>query len=199
MRTYPEAFDRKTVMRISRLIKALEQLNDPRTGYKRYTYEIQECLRSGLLMAALSVSTALLELFIRDLVVAHRITRQFAGDMGFRGQIERETESDRQMGFAKMLDELQIPPLVLEPHDVQHLREFYERTRIPLAHGLVRRLTSSAESEGDDLSDLFAALARSTGLEYRIEDGAIIAVEFVVRIMVKYRPWLLRRLSVEQV
>ena len=64
-------------------------------------------------MAAMCVSTALLELFIRDLVIAHRITRQFAGDMKYRGQVERETESDRQMGFSKMLDEL--TPLVTEP------------------------------------------------------------------------------------
>jgi len=175
------------------MIKFVHKLGHKSGLYKFYIAEIQGCLSGGLLLAAAALSAALLELFVRDLAVARRIV--LSGDTGsverLRGRVERELEEDRQMGFAKMLDELRVT--VLEPGDKDELRNFYDQTRVPLAHGLVRRLTGSPFG-ANEIDDLFSDLARRSVLENRIiEDGAIQDVQFVVGIMKKYQPWLLRR------
>jgi hypothetical protein len=91
-----------------------------------------------------------------------------------------------------MLKELQLT--VIRPGDATKLREFYDQTRIPLAHALVRRLTSHlpGQEEGE-VDDLFSDVARRSSLEDRLEDGAISEVGFVIQIMKTYQPWLLRR------
>ncbi|HTT20907.1 MAG TPA: hypothetical protein VMG82_18375 [Candidatus Sulfotelmatobacter sp.] len=192
LRSYTEAFEPEKVASISRLIDELDHLSDFRTGYKLYTSEIQGCLTGGLLLAAGSVSCALLELFVRDLTVAHRVHSRYEGDMRLRGRVEREIEGDRHFGFSEMLKELQLT--VITPGDATKLREFYDQTRIPLAHALVRRPTSHLPGhEVDELDDLFSDLARRSSLEDRLEEGALIEVGFVIGIMKTYQPWLLRR------
>jgi hypothetical protein len=192
LRSYKEAFEPEKVASISRLIDELDHLTDFRTGYKLYTSEIQGCLTGGLLLAAGSVSCSLLELFVRDLTVAHRILSRYGGDMRLRGRVEREIEGDRNLGFSEMLKELQLTVIRLE--DATKLREFYEETRIPLAHALVHRLTPHLPGhEEAEVDDLFSDLARRSGLEDRLEDGALIEVGFVIQIMKTYQPWLLRR------
>jgi hypothetical protein len=192
VRSYEESFEPKQVNRISALIDDLDELGESPPGYWLYTSEIQRCLYAGLLLAAVSVSSSLLELFVRDLEVARRVLTQHDGDKSMYGMVERLLEEDRLVGFSAMLNELQ--PLVVTPGDAAELRQFYDLTRIPVAHALVRRLTSKRPL-GDRLDDLFAGSARNRGLEDRLEDAALDEVEFVVRIMKKYRPWLLRRLA----
>jgi hypothetical protein len=188
LRSYKVAFEPDRVARILRLMDELEQLGKLRAGYKVYISEIQGCLSGGLLLAAASVSYSLLELFVRDLDVMYVIALRHGGDVGLRGRVERELETDRKMGFAEMLKDLR--GAVIEVDDVDKLREFYEHTRIPLAHGLVRRLTAQLPDEFDDM---FAEVMRHGKLEERIEDGALGDTEFVVMTMKKYVPWLLRR------
>src|SRR2546430_10690705 len=136
-RSYKQAFGPKKVAAISALLEELEHLDDG-TGYRLYISEIQGCLQVGLLLAAVSVITPLIELFARDLTVAHRILRHHEGNMKLKGQVERELEAQRELGFSKMLEELQ--PTVIKPGDAKKLREFYEETRVPFAHALIRRL-----------------------------------------------------------
>jgi len=188
LRSYEESFEPGKVKVISELIDDLDELGDSFT-YKLYTSEIQRCLSAGLLLAAVSVSTSLLELFVRDLSVAQRILLRHGGDMKLKGRVERELEEDRQAGFHTMLEALQ--PTVTTSEDTASLREFYNQTRIPLAHALVRRLVSPHNQVGDEIDDLLGFSHRS--LEDRFEDGAIDEVRFVVQIIKKYRPWLLRR------
>ena len=190
LRSYKKIFSPKRVTTISALLEELDDLNDP--GYKLYTSEIQGCLLGGLLLAAVSLTTPLLELFVRDLTVAYRIVRHHDGNMKLRGKSEREIEADRNLGFSQMVDELKLT--VLKPEDGAKLRTFYEETRIPLAHGLVRRLTGSVFGV-EELDDIFADSARHSRFESRIEDGAIADIQFVVRILKTYQPWLLRRLQ----
>jgi hypothetical protein len=66
LRSYQVAFESGRIAQISDLIARLEQLN--RGGYRVYISELQDCLLGGLLLAAASVSYALLELFVRDLM-----------------------------------------------------------------------------------------------------------------------------------
>jgi len=190
LRSYQVAFESKTVARISTLIDDLEELGKSRFGYRVYTSEIQGCLMGGLLLAAASVSYALLELFVRDLDVMYIIALRYGGDVKLTSRVERELETDRKAGFSEMLKDLQ--QTVVEVADADKLRDFYNDTRIPLAHGLVRRLTKELPEEFDDM---FARIARRGKLEQRFEGEAIGDVEFVLMMMKKYLPWLLRRYS----
>jgi hypothetical protein len=190
LRSYKECFARPKVKLISQLIDELEDLTDPQTGYKVYTSEIQRCLSVGLLLAALSVSTSLLELFLRDLAVAYRILSCHEGDMELKHRVEREFEEDRQKTFDSILKDIELT--VITPEDSEALRKFYRDTRIPLAHALIRRL-SGGVFDVPELDDLFASLSRHTKLEERFEDAALADIKFTVRMLKKYRPWLLRR------
>ena len=193
LRSYKVAFEPGTVARISRLMDELDELGKSRAGYTVYISEIQGCLSGGLLLAAASVSYSLLELFIRDLDVMYVIAFRHGGDVGLKGRVERELEIDRKVGFSEMLKDLR--GAVIEVEDVDRLREFYEHTRIPLAHALLRRLTAQLPDEFDDM---FAEAMRHGKLEERIEDGTLGDIEFVVLTMKKYLPWLLRRYGATQ-
>ena len=109
LRPYQESFEPEISHTIERLIDELEDLGKSPMGYGRYTSETASCLSVGLLLAAVSVSTALLEIFLRDITVAYRIESRFGGDIGMRNQIETTLESDRQFGFNEMLKELRLP------------------------------------------------------------------------------------------
>jgi hypothetical protein len=109
LRSYKQAFGPEKASAIASLLEELDHLDDG-TGYRVYISEIQGCLQAGLLLAAVSVITPLIELFVRDLTVAQRILRHHDGDMNLKGQVEREIEAQREMGFSKMLEELQLHP-----------------------------------------------------------------------------------------
>ncbi len=195
LRSYTESFDAEKVAAITKLIEDLNEIGKYPTGYRLYALEIENCLSVGLLMAAVSVSASLLELFMRDLFVAFLIDNQHDGNIALMAKLEREAEEDRKLGFNAILDELRdakqpnSEALLLDSEDITKLKEFYKKTRIPFAHGLVRRLTSKFDDEG--ISDLFALLARRFDLESRIEDEAVDEVSFVVKILKKYHLGLL--------
>ncbi|MGB7555376.1 MAG: hypothetical protein WBM04_13465 [Candidatus Korobacteraceae bacterium] len=187
LRSYKKSFGSAKVKIVSGLINDLENLSGSPTGYKIYTSEIQRCLSVGLLLAAVSVGTSLLELFIRDLSVVYKIVSRHRGNLKLIGKVARELEGDKRAGFNAMLRDLECA--VIAPNDVEKLRSFYSKTRIPLAHGLVRRLDRTPAA--DILEDL---LGYRPSIEERLEDEAIGEVRFVVRIIKKYRPWLVKRM-----
>lgn len=191
LRSYRVSFEPEKAQAIQEILDSLAILGEPPTGYRLYTSEIQSCLSVGLLLAAVSVSTPLLDLFVRDLAVAARIQSKLDGDMRLRGEVERQVEEEKSLRFDQMLDEL--TSTVILPNDVESLRQFYTTKRIH-AHGLVRRLGSDGIVPGF-WHDMFPDLARGTALEDRLEDTAISDISFVVEMMKKYRPWLVRRYS----
>jgi hypothetical protein len=171
------------------LIDELGELGGPSSEYKIYTSEIQGCLSVGLLLAALSVSTSMLELFVRDLAVACRLEAHYAGDMKLKSRVEREIEEDRQVTLNSMLKELELT--VITPKDSEALACFYRKTRIPIAHALVRRMTRDKIPLGPELMDILHL--RSRDVEERLEDVALPEIKFVLETVKNYRPWLLRR------
>jgi hypothetical protein len=195
LRAYTESFDEAKAATIAKLIKDLDDIREFPMGYGFYTREIKNCLSVGLLMAAVSVSSSLLELFIRDLLVTVRINERHEGNLLLIARVERETEEDRSLGFNAMLDGLQdvkqpnSEAFLIDPEDVVKLKQFYKLTRIPFAHGMVRRLTSKYDNER--ISDLFASMSRGFSLEDRIEDDGIDEVAFVVEVLKKYIPALM--------
>jgi hypothetical protein len=194
LRSYEMSFEPKLVAVISELIDDLDKLRVQPTGYKLYAYELQGCLSYGLLLAAVGISSAMLELFIRDLCVAQQLISRCGGDIGWRGRIEIELEKEKKINFKIMLKELALT--VIDSQDIEALNRYYDQTRIPFAHALVRRLTSTSSDLDDDwFADLFASNARGNSLEDRLENRAIKDVQFVVQIIKKYHPWLIRRLS----
>jgi|GEM_PF-4189746 len=110
-----------------------------------------------------------------------------------RGRIEREIEKDPTISFQKMLKELELFAVV-DFKDIKDLTNFYSQTRVPFAHALVLRMTSSpSEIDDDFFLDYFGGEARGHNLEDRLEQRAIKDVQFTVRIIQKYLPWLNRR------
>ncbi|WP_263368396.1 hypothetical protein [Edaphobacter bradus] len=188
MRPYTESFEQEQIKKIASLISALSELGQNPTRYKLYTSEIADCLSMGLLLAAVSVSSSLLELFVRDLSVALALQTRLDGDMSRFGEVERELEGDRNNTFESMLTQLE--PAVITPSDAESMRTFYKSTRIPFAHGLVRRL---GKESVEFLEDHFSLLMRQGKLEGRLEEEALVEIEFVVGMLQRYRPWLIRR------
>jgi len=191
-RSFKQQFKPEQVVKISELIHDLENVEDAATGYKVFCTEIQGCLSNGLLLASVLVSWSWLELFVRDLLVALRIEQQYAGDISVRARVEKALEHDHELGFKKMVQEL--TRLVFTPNDARELLRFYDAVRVPLSHGLIRRFTSSDVEKAQWLEELFADQARRAKLEDTIESRAISAVAFVVKVTMRYQPWLLRRL-----
>ncbi len=141
------------------------------------------------MLAAVSIATAMLELFVRDLWTAQRIIIRHGGNTKLRGQIQREAEKDRKITFSQMLQDLKS--IVIQEKDVEKLTDFYDQTRIPVAHALVRRMTSSP-GDSDEWSDQFSD-SSSYDLEERFGKRAIEDVQFTVQTIKKYLPWLIRR------
>ena len=191
MRPYTESFEADEVEKISALIEALREIGSPPTKYKIYTSEIANCLSVGLLLAAISVSASVLELFLRDLAVAFTIETQLEGDVSQFGRVERQLEEERDVTVDWILAKLE--KAVITPDDAEAIRSFYKGTRIPFAHGLVRRL--SDEPALEMLEDMWSLLRRQGQVEDRLEEKALEEIAFVVFILKRYRPWLVRRLS----
>jgi hypothetical protein len=192
LRSYKESFAPRQIVLIDSLIGDLDILGKAPPHWHIYTLELQGCLSVGLLLAAVTVSGTLLELFVRDLNIALRTEQKLDGEL--IGAFDSELQGDRSATFAVLVDAL--TPLVITSSDAKAMKEFYQHVRIPFAHGLTIRLSDSESMSGifDDRDDM-GLLMRNHNIEKHLEDEALKEVQLVVRMMVKYRPWLVRRLN----
>jgi len=169
---------------VTRLIESCEELSLGRRDYAYQLKELRSCLEVGLLIAALHLACSMIELFVRDLLIAKRMCDRWGDvkpDAPSRAKIVREIEHERELGFPGMLDELS--GRALEGEDAAKLGRFYRQIRIPLLHGLVTRFVAP---EATFFEDLRGGVDRFRQLEDRIENIAILEIGFVLKQIKKY-------------
>lgn len=188
VRDYTKQFEGEVCRRITALIDGYGAALTT-SEYKYQVHELQGCLRVGLLLSALHNAASLLELFVRDLVARHEL--RSAGKMvnWELGVIRRELEleGDRNMTFIKLIQRANEFGLVNE-QDKGDIVRFYNETRIPLAHGIIRRFVAKKNGFRDELlQELFDPLARFHGFEGAIESSAIADLGVVLEFIRKHR------------
>lgn len=121
-----------------------------------YLFEIGRALDGGMLLAALELSTTLLEIWVRDLLVIRKVTQHKITSRHqlswLLTKIDREIEgTERGTGFPRIVKELRELE-VLEDSEVDWLNSVYGKIRNSLHHGLSGRLIDP-EMEHRDLLD----------------------------------------------
>ena len=121
-----------------------------------YINEIAEAISNGMLLAAMELSTTLLEIWVRDLLVIRKLTQKNPKTKHqirwLLTKIDRETEGlSRGQMFAPMCKEL-LDLAVIDAEELEWLESFYKRVRTPLHHGISGRMVDPDGQAGDMLS-----------------------------------------------
>ncbi len=106
-------------------------------------------------------------------------------------KFRKEAEDGRpRLYFGKIVD--QLTGDVLDSAEAEAAKKFYKDVRVPIHHGLTRRLIAKARAEERDMSDprnvFFASILDGTFsvLEEVIEENATKYLGFVVDLIEKY-------------
>lgn len=158
-------------------------------GARRYfVLEVAGCLEAGLLLAAVSIASVLLETFLRELLILHRLqTRELTTsrriDTMFN-ELEKEIEDGRpRLYFEDIVD--QLTGDVLDSGDAVDAKKFYKTVRIPIQHGITRRFIALAKTGEVDWFDTYRGF-RLYHLEELIEKNATKYLGFIVNLIQKY-------------
>lgn len=192
IRPLNQQFEPDKAQRIRELESLFQSLPFENKAAKYFTIEVVRCLEAGLLLAAFEVAMSLLELFIRELLIMTR----FGSDSGlgdtpsrqlFRDTVEREVEDVEHLSLNQMMDELEGLEIISE-RDSDKVKELYKTVRVPIHHGLTRRLLFPPSFVPKDYLDFFFSGARNRfhKLEELVEDNAIRHLFDVVDFMGKY-------------
>lgn len=199
IRALEEQFPKQTVRRIRAIqadLASLRLLLLHGAG-RFYAKELERCLEAGLLLASLHLATSFLELFVRDLLIyvdARDSDLKNERSERVLDNLEKyyEDATKPQWSFSKIVDELQKRGTI-DTEDTSNIKDYYERIRIPIHHGLTRRFLRGerdADSESDSL-DIFDMLflgrsLRAGILEERLEDETVDLVEIAIAFVRKY-------------
>lgn len=192
IRRLEQQFEPEKVQRIRELARLFQSLPLQRGAARYFISEIARCLDAGLILAALEVATSLLELFVRDLLIAARFEDNIA-QRGLRShqlldQVEREIEDVERLHFRGMVDELVDRRIIDQPDD-DAIRDLYKTVRIPIHHGLTRRFVrlSSDIHEDDPLAPLsLGRPGRFHRFEEAIEEDSISHLSTIVNFIGRY-------------
>ena len=155
-----------------------------------FTLEVAGCLEVGLLLAAVSVASVLLETFLRELLILHRLqtreptTGRQIDTMALFDSMEKEIEDGcPHLHFDKIID--QLTGDVLDSGDAVNAKKFYKTVRIPIHHGITRRFIAIAKTGEVGWLDTYRGL-RLQHLEQLIEENATKYLGFIVDLIQKY-------------
>jgi len=160
--------------------------------------EVMGCLEAGLLLAAVSVASVLLETFFREFLISYRLqtagpkTNHWTDTNLLFNKLERETEDGRpRLSFENIVD--QLPSDVMDPDDAEAAKKFYKTVRIPIHHGITRRFIAIARAEEIDMSNPLSIMLSDTYRGFRlhkldevIEENAAEYLGFIVDLIHKY-------------
>lgn len=198
-RPLEQQFSASKVKRIRDIQNLYKSLRFRSGAAPYYNSEIVKCLEAGLLLAAMQVSTALLELFVRDLliIVEYKKTSSNAPKVVDRtlAKIERDIEDGRpHLDFSKIVSEL-VQQKVISPKDREKISNLYRDVRIPLQHGITRRFIRISEKETNDNDTIdplsiiaLSHLGRYWSFEDVIEDKALVHLRIIGNFINKYLP-----------
>ncbi|NRF16514.1 hypothetical protein [Vibrio coralliilyticus] len=143
-RSIYEQLEDKDVRRLKIVQMGLETCRVPGRVSSYYIFEICRAIESGLLLASFELSTTLLELWLRDLLVVRKLTTLSISDKReipyHLAQLDMEIEGiKRGMSYRDMVLELQELE-VIEQSEREWLMHIFNNVRNPLHHGLSGKL-----------------------------------------------------------
>jgi len=142
IRRLEERFEASTVEQIRALQLRLERLQITFSASRYFGAETIRCLEAGLILAALQVSTSMLELLVRETVIDRRMGRVATSPRTDLDALEcslmREAEEDRSLSFVGMVRELEQHQ-ALNADEADRLRSTYRDIRIQLHHAIIGR------------------------------------------------------------
>ena len=144
VRGLDERVDTCTARYLRTVTSALSALQVESYASRIYIREIVESVNNGLFLSAIVLSTILLEIWVRDLLVIHmcaqegRVTKK---DMQYRLiQIDREVEGTRRgKSFKDICCDL-IKMKVIQKDEHEKIQNIYDKFRTPLLHGITGRI-----------------------------------------------------------
>jgi len=196
IRLLEEQFEPDKCAEIRDLIAKFSALPFGGGACRYFSLEVAGCLEAGLLLAAVSVTSILLETFFRELLIIHRLqsagpkTNRWGDTRLLFNELEKEVEDGRpRLHFEDIVD--QLTGDVLDSADAEVAKGFYKDVRVPIHHGITRRFIVTAKAEEQDMSDpwnvFFATyLNRLHMLDEVIEENAIKYLGSVVNLIQKY-------------
>lgn len=198
IRPLEEQFEPDKCAEIRNLVAKFSALPFKEGACRYFALEVTGCLEAGLLLAAVSVASVLLETSFRELLIFHRLrsagptTSRWVDTGLLLNKLEKEAEDGRpRLHFEDIVD--QLTGDVLGSADAEVAKKFYRTVRVPIHHGLTRRLVAEAKAEEMDMSEPLAVLLSATTwnrrfheLEEMIEENATKYLGFVVDLIQKY-------------
>ena len=190
IRPLEEQFNAAKCAEIRRLIAKFSTLSFEGGPCRYFVLEVAGCLKAGLLLAAVSIASVLLETFLRELLILHRLqtrelttSRQIDTNSLF-DKLEKEIEDGRpRLYFEDVVD--QLTGDVLDSGDAVDAKKFYKTVRIPIHHGITRRFIALAKTGEVGWFDTYRGF-RLHHLEELIEEDATKYLGFIVNLIQKY-------------
>jgi hypothetical protein len=192
IRPLESQFSKRTVKRIRAIQSSLERYPILDGAGRLFAREVISCLEAGLLLAALQVSASLFELYLRELLVVvapFRSTVSGESVVSMIEDLDRQLEDNRdpQFGFKLMVNGL-LKIGLLSNEQAEGFKDFYTAVRIPMHHGLTRRLATNLGYEwvlpGDKefLEALtLGRITRGHELESDLETRALDLIEWLAK------------------
>lgn len=182
IRSYKKQFEGPTINRIERQITNCHTLRKLDSFYLYYLSELERCLKAGVLLAALHVVCAILELYVRDVWGEIELKASDAPLKGHSKYLKMRELEEKRIGFPAMVDAAFSKSLGEEER--KRLKKFYKDTRIPIQHGLYIRYAHQNGGLGDELGGRFLEIAHH-GFEERIEDQTLGHIDYVQGLMLE--------------
>ena len=192
-----DQFEPETVEKIRELQKRLDQYPIHDGAGILYAKELSLSLEAGLLLSSTHLSSTLLEVFLRDLLLYINLDQSdnYAPSTLKKNDIEEirlEDSKKPQYSFYKILSEVSNH-LDIEKQLYDDIIDFYNNIRIPLSHGLSRRFLRGERVddpsiiESYDFFEMIAGsrLLRFHNLDRTIEENALGIVDRVISITEK--------------
>jgi len=154
LRTLEKQFEPDKAKRIRRFQRRLEILRTTGEASDYFLLEAIYCLEVGLILAALQIATATLELLARQILI-HQSIIGLNDHEGSAFRIETKFEKeDKQNIFYGILNALTTQKII-NADERKQLDKIYREIRIPLHHGIVGRYSRSREKDSLTLDILF--------------------------------------------
>jgi hypothetical protein len=137
LRGYLDQFETDFIVEIERIISTLEAIQYPTGPSRYYALDLIVCLKAGALAGSMIIASALLEIYVRGLVV--RYTEIAQTNWSRKVDAEIELEAMRNMNFQRLIDHL-VQASLFAVEDSELAKTIYKDVRIPTHHGLPARL-----------------------------------------------------------
>jgi len=157
MRTYKEQFEPHIVKQIDELVNTVETLRYPTGSSRYYGVDLTMCLKAGALAGSLVLATALMEIYIRGLIVKY--TEKAQSGWARKVSVEIELEEKRRESFSSLLNHL-VKAELFNEDDASIANKLYKEVRIPTHHGLPSRLLG--RNKEDPLYELLKTIGGDT-------------------------------------